>query len=51
MVIVKLDFKKAFDKVEHELITQVMQHKGFGPKWEKWIKMIMESCTSNFMGM
>jgi retron-type reverse transcriptase len=28
LVILKLDFKKAFDKIEHEVILQVMRHKG-----------------------
>jgi hypothetical protein len=26
MVLLKLDFEKAFDKVEHEVIVQVMKH-------------------------
>jgi retron-type reverse transcriptase len=30
LVILKLDFEKAFDKIEHEVILQVMSHKGFG---------------------
>ena len=30
LVIVKLDFEKAFDKVEHEAILQIMTKKGFG---------------------
>jgi hypothetical protein len=29
IVILKLDFEKAFDKVEHEVILQVLTHKGF----------------------
>jgi retron-type reverse transcriptase len=33
MVILKLDFEKAFDKVEHDAIVQVMRHKGFSHKW------------------
>jgi hypothetical protein len=28
-----LDFEKAFDSLEHELILQVMLHRGFGPRW------------------
>jgi retron-type reverse transcriptase len=33
MVILKLDFEKVFDKVEHDAIVQVMRHKGFSHKW------------------
>ena len=32
IVVLKLDFEKTFDTVEHELIIQVLIHKGFGPK-------------------
>jgi retron-type reverse transcriptase len=32
IVILKLDFEKAFDKVEHQVIMQVMKHKGFSDK-------------------
>jgi hypothetical protein len=46
MVILKLDFKKAFDKLQHEVIYTILQHKGFGPKWLKLTKMIMNSRTS-----
>jgi hypothetical protein len=46
MVILKLDFEKAFDKIEHEVILRILQHKGFGDKWRKWIKMILSIGTS-----
>jgi hypothetical protein len=49
MVIIKLDFEKAFDKIEHEVIIQVLKHKGFGQKWQNWIRMIMESGTSSII--
>jgi hypothetical protein len=45
-VVLKLDFEKTFDKIEHEVILQIMQHKGFGRKWINWMKMIMGSGTS-----
>jgi hypothetical protein len=37
LVLLKLDFEKAFDKVEHEVIVHVMAHKGFPHKWIQWI--------------
>jgi hypothetical protein len=43
----KLDFEKAFDKVEHEVIVQVMEHKGFPNKWVQWIKGILGLGTSS----
>jgi hypothetical protein len=46
MVILKLDFKKAFDRIDHEVVPKVMQYKGFDQKWNMWMKMIMESGTS-----
>lgn len=42
----KLDFQKAFDKVEHEYMLQIMEHKGFPPKWLQWMRSIFQSGTS-----
>jgi hypothetical protein len=49
MVLLKLDFEKTFDKVEHEVIVQVMEHKGFPNKWIQWIKGILGSATSSVL--
>jgi hypothetical protein len=46
MVILKLDFENAFDKVENEVIIQVLTHKGFPDRWISWIKEILKSSTS-----
>jgi hypothetical protein len=49
MVILKLDFEKVFDKIEHNAILEILRHKGFGTKWLKWIDMTMSSGTSSIM--
>jgi hypothetical protein len=43
MVLIKLDFEKAFDKVEHEVILQVMRQKGYPDRWVQWIHEILNS--------
>ncbi|KAK2649769.1 hypothetical protein Ddye_017258 [Dipteronia dyeriana] len=36
--LVKLDFEKAYENVEHEFLYEVMQKMGFGVRWQQWIK-------------
>jgi len=47
LLILKLDFEKAFDKVEHEFMIQVMTHKGLLAKWIQWMSSIFNSGTSS----
>jgi hypothetical protein len=49
MVILKLDFEKAYDKLEHAAIIDILRHKGFGAKWIHWISMILGSGTSQVL--
>ena len=37
-VILKIDFKKAYDKVKWNFLLQTHRLKGFSPKWIDWIK-------------
>ena len=47
VVILKLDFEKAFDKLEHPVILEVLKHKGFSDKWVNWIHNILSTGTSS----
>ena len=49
IVIVKLDFAKAFDTVEHTTILGVMRHMDFPDKWLQWITMILSFGTSSVL--
>jgi len=44
-IILKLDFDKAFDSVEHSVILQVMEHLGFPTRWLNWVSSILGSGT------
>jgi retron-type reverse transcriptase len=46
IVILKLDFEKAFDKIEHSTILEILRARGFGERWIKWINLILGSGTS-----
>jgi hypothetical protein len=48
-VILKLDFEKAFDKIEHKAMNKIMRKMGFGSKWIAWMDMIFNSRTSSIL--
>lgn len=49
IIILKLDFEKAFDTVEHKAILQILQAKGFLARWCNWIRHILSSATSSLL--
>lgn len=49
IIMVKLDFTKAFDIMEHQAILQVMKHMGFPNLWLKWVEQILDAGTSSIL--
>jgi hypothetical protein len=41
-VILKIDFEKVCDKVKWSFVKQILQMKGFSPKWCQWIDTIIK---------
>ena len=37
-ILLKIDFEKAYDKVQWPFLQQVMRMKGFNPRWCQWIE-------------
>ena len=49
IVLLKLDFTKAFDTIEHDLILKILQCKGFDSRWNSWINNILSSGSSSVL--
>lgn len=49
LIILKLDFEKVFDKIEHGVIIEILKAKGFGKRWVQWIRAILDSGTSSII--
>lgn len=39
-LVLKLDYEKAFDKVNLDFLLEILHKRGFGPSWIGWIKQI-----------
>jgi hypothetical protein len=40
-LIIKLDFEKAYDKLNWDFLFECLKQRGFGDKWCEWIKLVM----------
>ena len=49
VVVLKLDFEKAFGTTEHKAIIDILRAKGFGEKWISWIQSLFDSASSAVM--
>jgi hypothetical protein len=49
IVILKLDFEKAFDKIEHGAMLEIRKKKGFGQRWLSWMRLIFNTGTSSVL--
>ena len=44
-VILKLDFEKAYDKLNWAFLFECLKQRGFGEKWCEWIKLVISFGT------
>ena len=44
-IILKLDFEKAYDKVNWNFLFEYMQMRGFSEKWRIWITQVVTGGT------
>lgn len=49
IIILKLDFEKAFDKIEYKAIIAMLKAKGFGPRWINWVSNILNSASTSVL--
>jgi hypothetical protein len=49
VLLLKLDFAKAFDTIEHKPMIEIMRAMGFGDRWLKWISSIFSSGKSSVL--
>ena len=48
-MILKLDFEKAVDMMEHSFILKMLECKGFDDRWCMWIEMLLQSGSSSIL--
>ena len=49
IVLLKLDFAKAFDTIEHAPMLDIMKHMGFDDRWLGWMETIFGSGVSSVL--
>jgi hypothetical protein len=46
MLLLKLDISKAFDTLSWPFLIELMQARGFGPGWCRWIEALLSTASS-----
>jgi hypothetical protein len=49
IIILKLDFAKAFDTIKHDAIIQILRCKGFDDRFIMWVRNILSTGTSSIL--
>jgi hypothetical protein len=49
IIILKLDFEKGFDSIEHEALFMIMKYKSFGEDWIRWVKDFLSTRVSSIL--
>ena len=49
ILVIKLDFEKAFDTIEHDAIIDIFRAKGFGEKWISWMEALFTTASSSVL--
>ena len=44
-VVFKIDFEKAYDHVDWDFLDNVLERKGFSPRWRTWMKGCLSSVS------
>ena len=44
-LVLKVDFEKAYDHIEWTFLDHVLEQKGFGQRWRKWIGGCLQSAN------
>ena len=48
-MVLKLDFEKAFDTIEHGTIILMLSKLGFSEKWIGWVQATLDTGTSSIL--
>ncbi|KAM0919709.1 hypothetical protein ACQ4PT_008013 [Festuca glaucescens] len=49
-LLLKVDMAKAFDSISWPFLLSVLRQRGFGPRWIKWIALILKNCVHECAG-